>query len=185
MTTNQPAGPRAARTARPGPGEHVPYYGKYVALVPDGDVVETLRRQAVETAALLRAVPREREEFRYADGKWSVKEVVGHVCDGERVFSHRALRFGRGDETPLPGFDENVYVPAGRFGDRTLASLVEEFLAVREATVRLFDGLPDEAFARAGRANDQPVSVRALAWITAGHERHHVAILRERYGLGR
>jgi hypothetical protein len=185
MTPNPPATPSTARTVRPGPDEHIAYYARYITLVPDGNIVATLRRQIEETASLLRAVSREREEFRYAEGKWSVKEVVGHIGDGERVFAHRALRFGRGDETPLPGFDENLYVPAGRFGDRTLASLLDEFLAVREATVRLLDGLPDEAFARVGRANGHPVSVRALAWITAGHERHHVAILRDRYGLGR
>ncbi|HSQ59252.1 MAG TPA: DinB family protein [Acidobacteriota bacterium] len=172
-----------SKSARPETGEYLPYYDKYIVLVPDGPIVETLRSQIEETMALLRAVPRDREDFRYAEGKWSVKEVVGHLSDGERIFSYRALRFGRADETPLPGFDENTYVPAGRFDDRTLASIADEFRAVREATVRLFDAMPDEAFGRSGKANDAAITVRALAWITAGHERHHVGILKERYGL--
>lgn len=171
------------KTDRPKADEHLPYYGKYIALVPDGPIVETLRRQIEETSALLRGVPRDREEHRYAEGKWSVKEVVGHLADGERVFAYRALRFARADQTPLAGFDENTYVPAGRFGDRTLASLVDEFRAIRETTVRLFDGLDEQAFLSSGPANNAPVTVRALAWIIAGHERHHVGILKERYGL--
>jgi uncharacterized damage-inducible protein DinB len=172
-----------SKSARPETGEFLPYYGKYIALVPEGPIMETLRRQIEETTALLRAVPRDREDYRYAEGKWSVKEVVGHMCDAERVFAYRALRFGRADQTPLAGFDENTYVPAGRFGDRTLANVADEFRAVREATVRLLEGMPDEAFARSGKANDAAITVRALAWIMAGHERHHVGVLKERYGL--
>ena len=173
----------ASKSARPEATEHAPYYGKYTALVPDGSIVDTLRTQRAETTALLAAVPADREEHRYADGKWSVKEVVGHLADGERVFAYRLLRFSRGDETPLPGFDENTYVPAGAFGARTLRSLAEEFRAVREATLRLLEGLDERALSRIGVASDNAVTVRALAWIIAGHERHHVALLRERYGL--
>ena len=173
----------ASKSTRPGATEHVAYYGKYTALVPDGSIVETLRTQAAETAALLASVPAAKEEFRYAEGKWSVKEVVGHMADGERVFAYRALRFSRGDETPLASFDENTYVPAGAFGARTLKSLAEEFSAIRESTVRLLDGLDEQAMARSGEAAENRITVRALAWIIAGHERHHVAILRDRYGL--
>jgi hypothetical protein len=173
-----------SKSARPAAGEHTPYFGRYVTLVPDGPIVETLGRQIEETTALLRSVPRDREDHRYAEGKWSVKEVVGHLADAERVFSYRALRFARGDETPLAGFDENTYVPAGRFGARSLRSVGDEYHAVRDATVRLLDPLDDAAFSRRGTASDNPITVRALAWIIAGHERHHVAILRERYGLG-
>lgn len=170
-------------SARPDTTEHVPYYGRYTALVPDGSIIDTLRKQMTETAALLARVPAAREEHRYTEGKWSVKEVVGHLADAERVFAYRALRFARGDETPLPSFDEGRYVPEGRFGKRTLRSLAEEFRAVREATIRLFEGLDAEAMSRRGVAAESPVSVRALAWIIAGHERHHVALLEERYGI--
>jgi len=171
------------KSARPTASEHAPYYGKYTALVPDGSIVETLRTQMEETAALLAGVPTEREEHRYAEGKWSVKEVVGHLADAERVFAYRLLRFSRGDETPLASFDEGTYVPAGAFGARTLRSLAAEFRAVREATLHLLDCLDDRAMSRRGVAADNAVTVRALAWIIAGHERHHVAIFRERYGL--
>jgi hypothetical protein len=132
---------------------------------------------------VLRAIPEARGGHRYGPDKWSIKEVLGHLIDAERVFAYRALRFGRADQTPLAGFDENTYVPAGRFGDRTLANVADEFRAVREATVRLLEGMPDEAFARSGKANDAAITVRALAWIMAGHERHHVGVLKERYGL--
>ncbi|HET9951249.1 MAG TPA: DinB family protein [Candidatus Eisenbacteria bacterium] len=172
-----------SQTARPDATEHVPYFGRYTTLVPDGSIAETLRKQRDETSALLARVPADLEEHRYAEGKWSVKEVVGHLADGERVFTYRALRIARGDETPLASFDENLYVPAGRFDARTLESLAGEFRAVREATIRLLEGLDDAALSRRGTAAGNPVSARALFWIVAGHERHHVALLRERYGL--
>ena len=174
---------QASKAARPEAGEHVPYFGRYTALVPDGPIIDTLRKQMEETTALLARVPAAREEHRYAEGKWSVKEVVGHMADAERIFAYRALRIARGDATPLPGFDENEYVPAGRFGKRTLRSLAEEFRAVRESTLRFFEGLDDEAMSNRGVANDNPVTVRAAAWIIAGHERHHVALLKERYEI--
>lgn len=172
-----------SKSKRPAPTEHAPYYSRYISLVPDGPIVATLRAQGEETAKLLASVPAAKEEHRYADGKWSVKEVVGHLADAERVFAYRMLRFARADETPLAGFDENTYVPAGAFGARTLRSLAEEFRAVREATLHLLEGLDDAAVMRGGVASENPATVRALAWIIAGHERHHVAILRERYGL--
>jgi uncharacterized damage-inducible protein DinB len=167
----------------PGADEHAPYYGKYVAQLPGGDVLHLLRVNAALTAQLLAATDESRGSFRYAEGKWSVKEVVGHLCDAERVFAYRALRFGRSDLTELPGFDENLYVPAGRFDRRTLADLAAEFAIVRTATLALFNGFDDESLLRRGVASGQPVSVRALAAIIAGHEIHHVGLLRERYGL--
>lgn len=180
---SSPATNISPKSARPAATEHAPYYGRYTALVPDGPITATLRAQAAETARLLASAPAAKEEHRYADGKWSVKEVVGHMIDAERVFAYRALRFARADATPLAGFDENIYVPAGAFGARTLKSLAEEFRVVRESTIQLLEGLPDEAMSRGGVASENPVTVRALAWIIAGHERHHVGILRERYGL--
>ena len=170
-------------TARPDATEHTAYFGRYTTLVPDGSIVETLRKQMGETSALLARVPVDREEHRYADGKWSVKEVVGHLADAERVFAYRALRIARGDKTPLPSFEENDYVPAGRFGKRTLKSLAEEFRAVRESTLKLFEGLDEEAMSQRGTASGNSVTTRALAWIIAGHERHHVALLKERYEI--
>jgi uncharacterized damage-inducible protein DinB len=171
----------AAAPARPGRDEYAPYYEKYVSLVPAGDIVSTLERQLTETLALLRSVPEERADSSYEPGKWSVKELVGHVCDTERVFSHRALRFARGDRTPLPGYEQDDYVRAANFGMRTLASIAEEFARVRASTVALFQSFDEEAWARRGTANDNEVSVRALAHILAGHELHHINILRERY----
>jgi len=120
---------------------------------------------------------------RYAPGKWSVKEVVGHVTDAERVFGYRALRIARADTTPMPGFDENAWVPAANFDRRSMPELVAGYQAVRAATVALFSSFDEEALTRRGTANDQEVSVRALAHIMAGHELHHMTILRERYGL--
>lgn len=175
-----------ARLERPGEGEHAPYYGKYVALVPAGDIVAILREQAQATLELLRHVPESAADHAYAAGKWSIKEVIGHLADAERVFAYRALRFARADATPLPGFDENAWMPPAHYGARALAHVVAEFAAVRAATIALLDGIPEEAWTRRGEANGQQVSVRALATIIAGHELHHRAILVERYlpGIG-
>jgi hypothetical protein len=166
---------------RPEPGEHVPFYAGYVALVPDGDVLATLRAQAGETVSLLRGLPSDRAGHRYAPGKWSLGQVVGHVADAERVFAYRALAFARGDASELPGFDENAYAEASPAVDRPLAEVLGDLAAVRGATLSLFGALPGAAWARRGVANGNPVTVRALAWIIAGHERHHVRVLRERY----
>ncbi len=168
--------------ALPAADEHAPYYGKYVALIGP-DSLAALETQARTTAALLAATPEERGGFRYAEGKWSVKEVVGHLADAERVFAYRAMRIGRADTTDLAGFDENQYVPAGRFDRRALKDLAAEFAAVRAATLALARSFDAEALLRRGSANGSPVSARALLAIIAGHEAHHVGLLRERYGL--
>lgn len=168
---------------RPAPGEYASYYGPYVARVPEGDPVALLEQQLDDTCRLLSGLSDAQADHAYAPGKWTVKEVVGHITDAERVFAYRVMRFGRGDTTDLAGFDENAYVPAGAFAARSLASLVEEFAAVRRATIALLRNLPDEAWLRQGTANGYPVSVRALAYIIAGHELHHRAILEERYGI--
>ena len=165
----------------PEQAEFNPYYGRYIALVPPGDIIRQLERQAQDTARLLGGLSAEQAEHRYAPGKWSIKEVVGHVTDAERIFTYRALRFARGDSTALPGFEENAYVPAGAFGERTLANLAAELAAVRSATLAMFRGFPEAAMTRTGVASDAVASVRALAWIAAGHELHHMKLLRERY----
>jgi uncharacterized damage-inducible protein DinB len=165
----------------PAAGEFNPYYGKYIDRVPDGDFIEILARQADETLAILRALTEEVAAFAYAEGKWTIKEMVGHVCDAERIFSYRMLRIGRGDATPLASFDENSYAPAGKFNERTLASLIEEFAVVRAATIALMGGMPADGWARMGSASESPVSARALAYIIAGHELHHREMLLTRY----
>ena len=168
---------------RPNAGEYLPYYDKYIALVPDGDLIEMLARNADDTLAAVRAQPPEIATHAYAEGKWTVKEVLGHICDAERIFAYRLLRIARADTTPLAGFDENQYVPAGEFGDRTLESLLEEFVAVRAATIALVAGLPEAGWARSGIGNNSPVSARAIAYIILGHELHHREILMSRYFL--
>ena len=170
-----------ATIPRPDATEYAPFYGTYVGKVPDGDLLELLERQRRETQNLLAGLSDTQALHRYAPGKWSMKEVVGHLMDSERVFCYRALRFARADEKPLQGFDEKAWVPAGSFDARPLADLAAELDAVRRATIALFGGFDAAALARKGTANNNEVTVRALAWIVAGHERHHVAILRERY----
>jgi len=172
-----------AAVTRPDASEYAPYYGTYVGTVPEGDLLQILEDQHRDTQALLGGLSEAQALHRYAPGKWSVKEVVGHLTDAERVFSYRALRFARGDAKPLQGFDENAWVPPGKFDARPLADLAAEFAVVRRATVALFRSLDAAALERRGVASDNLVSVRALAYIIAGHERHHVGILHERYGV--
>jgi hypothetical protein len=166
--------------ARPAPTEYAPYYERYVSLVA-GDVVETLERQGAETAALLRGLTEEQGDVRYEPGKWSVKELIGHLIDTERILSYRLLRVARGDRRPIEGFDQDPYVANSNAGARTVSSLADEFGHVRGATLALVRGLDDAAWSRSGVANENEVSARALAYIIAGHEAHHVRILRERY----
>lgn len=168
---------------RPTSDEYAPFYAGYVAKVPAGNLLELLEREGATTREVLGRVGEERASYRYAPGKWSIKEVVGHLCDAERIFAYRALRFGRGDDTPLPGFDENVYVPSGRFEERTLADLTAELGTIRQASLELFRHFDAAALGRSGPANQNPVSVRALGVILVGHELHHRAILAERYGV--
>ena len=168
--------------ARPAVDEYAPAFADYVGRVGDDeDILAVLSGQLDEVLAQLARVSEARGGYRYAPGKWSIKEVIGHVTDAERVFCYRALSFARGDKNPLPSFDEQAWAPAGKFDARPLADLAAELDAVRRATIALFSGLPHDALARRGVASDNEVSVKSLAWIIAGHERHHVAILRERY----
>lgn len=169
------------RSIRPGSDEYLPYYGKYVARVPDGDIVDILGRQISETTALLRSISEEQADYRYAPGKWTIREVAGHMGDTERVFSYRALRFSRGDTTPCEGFDENIYAANGPFARVKMADLASELEHIRMASIHLFSNLDAESMALRGIANGAEVSVRALAFISAGHETHHLDILRSRY----
>ena len=170
------------RIPKPEPDEYAEYYGKYIRLVGD-DAIATLRASGAGTTRLLSGVTEPQAMFRYAPGKWCVKEVLGHVFDVERVFMYRALSIAREDDTPLPGFDENQWLPAARFDRRPLQDLVGEYQAVRAATLALLTSFDDLALERRGTASGKPVSVRALAHMAAGHELHHVALLNERYGI--
>ncbi len=169
------------RATRPREGEFIPYYGMYIDKVPDGDIVETLRSQVPETLALIRSIPEADGDKRYAPDKWSIREVVGHVIDAERIFVYRALRFARADSTPVPGFDENTYAKNAPYPHVSLADIASELQHVRAATVHFFANLEEQAFSLRGSANGAEISVRALAYILAGHEIHHVGVLRTRY----
>jgi hypothetical protein len=166
---------------RPAASEYLPYYERYIGLVPEGDVVATLVNQMIETQSLLRALPASVATYRYAPEKWSVNELVGHMIDSERIFTSRALRFARNDPAPMPSFDQNDYVRNARFDSYPLADLASELEAVRHATIFLFRHMDEQAWSRRGIANNAEVSVRALAYIVAGHELHHREILSARY----
>lgn len=171
----------SAAIARPQSSEYAPYYDRYISLVPDGYIVGTLEKQLEESIALIRSIPESRGDYRYAEDKWSIKELIGHIIDCERVFAYRALRFGRGDTTPLTGFEQDDFVRGADFNKRSLSDLADEYEHVRRSTMSLFGSLEAEAWDRRGVANDNEVSVRGIAYIIAGHERHHVEILRTRY----
>jgi uncharacterized damage-inducible protein DinB len=167
----------------PAPDEHAPFYARYVDMVRGADLLEVLARQPERVRALCGRLSEEEAMSRYAPGKWSVKEVVGHMADTERIFSYRLLRVARGDTTPLPQFDENAFVAAADFDRRPLEGVLEELETARASTLALARGVQREAWERRGVASGHPVSARALAYIAAGHVEHHLAILRERYEL--
>lgn len=167
--------------ARPDRDEYAPYYAGYIDEVPDGDILEVLATQGEATVALLEGVPEDRGDHRYAPGKWSLKEVVGHVNDVERVFALRALAFARGERAALFGMEQDEWVAAAGFDRRTVRSLAAEFHAIRGATLHLLRGLAAADWLRRGTASGVVFSVRAIPWILAGHERHHMAVIRERY----
>jgi hypothetical protein len=170
-------------STRPDPSEYAPYYGKYIGTVADGDIIELLEAQQSQLAAFARRVSPDRETFRYADGKWSVREVIGHLTDAERVFGYRLLCISRGQTAPLPGFDENQFVAESHSNERPLRSLVDELVMVRETNLIVMRTLTADAWQRLGSANNAPVSPRALAYIMAGHINHHLALFRDRYGI--
>jgi DinB family protein len=168
---------------RVSPGEAAPFYEDFLAAFPDGQVGAHLRAQAAELDDLCGNLSESDAMFRYAEGKWTIKEVLGHLMDTERVFAYRLLRISRGDVTELPGFDESMYVPAGQFNLRRVDDLVSEFKLQRASTLALVNAIPPAAWPRVGTANGFRTSARALVYIILGHTAHHVRILRERYGL--
>jgi hypothetical protein len=167
--------------SKPAAGEYSPHYSRYVDLVPDGDVVGTLASQIGGTLATLRGISEAGSLKRYAAGKWSIREMLGHMNDTERIFAYRALRIARGDQTPLPGFEQDDYIAPGRFDSRPWFGLIDEFAALRASNLTMLRGFDEDAWRRQGIASGNPISVRALAYIIAGHERHHMSVLHEKY----
>jgi len=166
---------------RPEAGEYAEYYANYISKVPGTDVLGILESQRLHMSQLFAGRTERDGNFRYAPGKWTVKEVLGHITDAERIFTYRALRIARGDQTPLPSFEQDDYVKNGGFAARTLGDLVEEFGAVRSASSALFRSFNEEAWSRRGVASQKQVTVRALGFITAGHQIHHRMVLEEQY----
>jgi hypothetical protein len=167
--------------AKPDSSEYAPYYEKYLSLVQGDDVLRILSAQIDRSLATLRGISDGRSLERYAPNKWSIREVVGHLIDSERIFGYRALRFARNDSQELPGFEQDDYIPYAHFDNRHWADLISEFDLVRRSNVLMFRGLDSEAWMRRGTANKANVTVRAIAYITAGHELHHMHIVRTKY----
>ena len=166
---------------RPEPTEYAEYYGRYIGLVPEDDLCAAMAAQSKATSDFLRAIPAASGDLRYAPGKWSIKEVIGHIIDAERVFAHRAMWFARLDAQPLPGFDQDPWVNAAAFGEQPLDELIAEFESVRRGNLYFFKHLAPEAWLRRGTASGNEITVRALAYILVGHERYHLDVLRTRY----
>lgn len=166
---------------RPKKEEYAEFYENYVSVVDETNIISALENQIAELQSDFSDISEKKSDFRYAEGKWSIKELLGHLIDGERVFSYRALRISRNDKTPLAGFEENSYVANSNFTNTELADLIKEFSLLRGSNILLFKNLNEEAWQRSGTASDAEVSVRALAYIMVGHVRHHLKILRERY----
>ena len=167
--------------SRPQPAEYDPYYEKYISLVPENEIVRALESQIDEFAGLFSNVPEEKGTFAYAEGKWTLKESLSHVIDGERMFAYRALRISRGDKTPIEGFEQDGYIENSHANRRPIAELLEEFTLLRRANVLFFANLESDDWVRTGTANNIEISVRSLAWIIVGHVRHHIAIFRDQY----
>jgi hypothetical protein len=181
MSESAVVSPATFAIARPEPGEYAPYYDRYISLITGTDILGALDAQRRETMTMLCGRDESDGDFRYAPDKWNAKQVLGHVCDTERVFAYRALRIARGDQTPMAGFEQDDYVKHGPFANAPLAEIIEDYIAVRRATLTLLRNLDEAAWMRRGVANENEVSVRALAYITAGHELHHRRILEEKY----
>lgn len=169
------------RSIRPASDEHIEYYGHYISRVPDGDIVVSLKQNLAETLTFLRGIPESKFDHRYAPDKWSIREIVGHLGDGERVFQYRAWRFSRADDTPVPGFDENLYVANSPFANVSMPDLIAEFESLRRASIHLFENMDADAMTRRGKANDAEISVRAIGYVLVGHVIHHIGVLKERY----
>lgn len=166
---------------RPEPSEYAEYYERYISLVKADNIASIFAEQPAEVRSMLAGVPEEKGSFAYANGKWTIKELLSHVIDGERIFSYRALRISRGDKTPIEGFEQDDYIAASNANNRTFKDLIDEFALERQANIHLINNMSDAASQQIGTASDNPVSARAIVYIMAGHVRHHIGILKERY----
>lgn len=166
---------------RPSVEEYATYYETYISLVPEGAVTDILAKQLEETTEFIAGLSEELANYRYAEGKWTLKEVIGHINDTERIMNYRLLRIARGDQTPLAGYDDEAYVAQASFSSLPFSLLLEDYAAVRRSTLTLLRGLPQEAWSREGVANNSKLTARALAYIIAGHELHHIRVIKERY----
>jgi len=168
---------------RPNKEEYHSYYEGYIGLVPEGNVIEILEQQAEQVSAAIRALTEEQGNYRYGEGKWSVKEVFGHLIDNERIMSGRLLRIARGDKTSLPGYDQDTLMEGHPFEAYSVVDLAEEYAAVRYSTIVLLRRLSPEAWMRMGQVNDNTASTRSIAYVITGHELHHLSVLRDRYDV--
>ncbi|MCA9735714.1 MAG: DinB family protein [Deferribacteres bacterium] len=166
---------------RPPKNEYAEYYHKYIRQLPDGDICEILASQLDETIKLLAQIDEVQANHRYAAGKWSLKDVVAHIVDTERVFAYRALCFARNDSGPFPSMEQDNFVRFGNFANRSLKSIVDEYRFLRQSNIVLFRSFDDEISMRKGIASGTEMTVRAIAYIIAGHERHHVSVIQEKY----
>jgi hypothetical protein len=166
---------------KPGPHEYDLYYDRYVSLVAGNDVMMVLDKQPADLRSLFRNVPDERGGYAYADGKWTIKELLSHIIDGERIFAYRLLRISRGDKTPIEGFEQDDYIENSNANNRTISELLDEFDLQRRSNMMLIRNLSEDGLSRIGTASERPISARAVIFILAGHVEHHVAILKQRY----
>jgi hypothetical protein len=166
---------------RPKTGEYAEYYEKYLTLVPEGNIIDILENQQKSMMGFFTTIDEERSNCRYAENKWSIKEVVGHLDDSERIFAYRALRISRNDLNPLPGFNENEFIAQSNYKNISFEKIVDEFFLLRASNILMFRGFADEMWLRKGTASNNPVTVRAIAYIMAGHTEHHINVLKEKY----
>lgn len=166
---------------RPGKDEYGEYYEGYIEKVGPGNILDILKDQMHETYTLINSLTAKQARYSYAKEKWTVKEVIGHLVDSERIFAYRGLCFARGEQKELPGFEQNDYVEESNFKDRSLKNLSDEYFSLRNSTIALFSSFSDETLLKKGKASGYPCSVRAIAYIIAGHERHHLDVLRDKY----
>jgi uncharacterized damage-inducible protein DinB len=166
---------------RPTPNEYNPYFEGYINQVPEGNIISLMESQLDDTIRFLKEIPLEKHDYRYAENKWTVKEVLGHIIDCERIFSYRALRIARNDKTPLPGFEQDDYIKHANFSQLKFEDLIEQFFGLRKSTLLMFESFEEEYFTRIGVSNNHEISSRALAYIIVGHVTHHINIIKERY----
>ena len=166
---------------KPAAAEYPPYFDRYISKVGDHNLADALRDSGHSFVAFLKTIPKDKYDYRYAEGKWTIKEIVGHIIDCERVFMYRALSFSRNDQSPLPGFDEDAWAQNSNAGSRSMDSLIEEYEAARKANVAFFRDMTEEMALRKGKSNGNEISVRSLGFVIPGHEIHHTQVIKERY----